>query len=145
MSNNLVINTHSASQNYSNHFPTLSPYKSNWWSSVALRPEGVSKSIRSSPHRKIVSSRHAIRSSSFLEDAGHSPRHGTNMAKHHNLLSYLRMQLEGGFEPDLNGFFPEVSKIIISLAPGGVEFESNCSETPLNHPFLRRFPATRDS
>jgi len=37
--------------------------------------------------------------------------------------------LEGGFEPDLNGY---LTSTIVSAPPVGVEFESNCSRTTVN-------------
>ena len=70
MSDILLINTYPETQNYSIHFPLMLPGKSNRWSSVALRPEGVSKNRSSTPRcidTKVVRSRLTIRSFSFRE------------------------------------------------------------------------------
>ena len=181
MSDILLINTYPETQNYSIHFPLMLPGKSNRWSSVALRPEGVSRRRRSAPRcidTKVVSSCLIIRSFSFRgTNKGKRKRYRQEPAnkalksnsenKHFDL--HFKKQIRssktssifysksivikwissvtppGGFEPDLNYFFLKGLKITLSTAPVGVEFESNCSKTPLNRPFSRRFPTKRPS
>ena len=160
MSHDLAITTYSASQNYSSHFPVRSSCKSSQLSCVTLRPEGVSKLIRSSSFRETNISKikcyrqepaiKALKSYSESKQAGlHFKKHIRSSKK--PSIFYSKLFLEkwisstkplGGFEPDLNYFFLEVLKINISLAPVGIEFESNCSETPVNRPFSRGFPTT---
>ena len=87
---------------------------------LAISPPRKSNRWLSSPWFSGVSK--PIRSSSFLEDAGCSPRHVTNKASHHKSISYLGKLHEGGIEPHLNGF---------SILAKAFELDSNRSNTPV--------------
>ena len=133
MSDNLA---HSASLNYSGHFPFRSPRKSS------RRP-----SRQCSPHRV-----ETIRSSSLR---------GTNINNPQYSIPYLSCQSMGGFEPDLNGFLnqiqstatagmvakyseaypvdsPKAGKPKLNGSEGGIEpdlnyfFPSQCDHIPWN-------------
>jgi hypothetical protein len=125
MSSDLAICPPPATFYYQNQLSSsLSRCSKRWLSSLWF--SGVSKPIRSS---------------SFLEDAGCSPRHVTNTASRHNSISYLDRLHEGGIadkypkgakhpkgKPDLNG---------LSILEKAFELDSNRSNAAVNQAKMR--------
>jgi hypothetical protein len=132
MSQNLAISSHPSTNYYHNQLPFTLPCCSRRWLSSPWF-SGVSKPIRFS---------------SLLEDAGCSPRRGTNKASHRKSISHLGKLHEGGIADkypkgttysksakcpkgklDLNYFSIPTIKI---APPGGFELDSNRSNTAVN-------------
>ena len=163
MSANLITNSYTASQNYYIQFQARSSCNSSQRSSVALGLDGASKRRRcSSYYIETIRSSSFLgtnigKNKRYRQEPANKSLKSNSENKYFDLhikkqirsskilpIFYSKLIVKkwissitppGGFEPDLNYFFLEELKITLSTASVGVEFESNCSKTPLNRPF----------